>query len=55
MNWNLPNVFHFTELGKLQVFFLKPDQIQKLHLFKLYALFSAMVKIMVTMGILGKG
>ena len=55
MNWNLPNVFHFTELEKLQVFFLKPDLIPKLHLLKLYALLSTMVTIMVIMGIVGKG
>ena len=55
MNRNLPNVFHFTELEKLQVFFLKPDLIRKLHLLKLYALLSAMVTIMVTMDIVGKG
>ena len=54
MNWNLPNVFHFTELEKLQVFFLKPDLIPKLHLLKLYALLSTMVTIMVTMGIVGE-
>ena len=55
MNWNLPNVFYFTELEKLQVFFLKPDLIPKLHLLKLYALLSTMVTIMVIMGIVGKG
>ena len=55
MNWNLANVFHFTDLEKLQVFFLKLDQIQKFHLLKLSALLSTMVTIMVTMGILGKG
>ena len=55
MNWNLPNVFHFAELEKLQIFFLKPAQIQKFHLLKLYALLSTMVTIMVTMGIMGKG
>ena len=27
-------MFHFTELGKLWVFFLKPDLISKLHLLK---------------------
>ena len=55
MNWNLPNVFYFTELEKLQVFLLKPDLIPKLHLLKLYALLSTMVTIMVIMGIVGKG
>ena len=53
MNWNLPNVFHFTELEKLQVFFLKPDLIPKLK--KLYALLSTMVTIIVIMDIVGKG
>ena len=55
MNWNLPNVFHFTELEKLQVFFLKPDLIPKLHLLKLYALLSTMVTIVLSMVIVGKG
>ena len=45
----------FYKLEKLQVFFLKPDLIQKLHLLKLYALVSTMVTIMVTMGMVGKG
>ena len=54
MNWNLPNVSHFTELEQLQVI-LKADLIPKLHLLKLYALLSAMVTIMVIMGIVGKG
>ena len=48
MNWNLPNVLHFTELEKLQVFFLKADLIPKIHLLKLHA------KMVVT-GIVGKG
>ena len=55
MNWNLSILFHFTELEKLQVFFLKPDLIPKLQLLKLYALFSTMVTIMGTTGIVGKG
>ena len=57
MHWNLPNVFHFTELEKSKVLFLKPDLIQKLHFLKLYALLllSTMVTIMVTMGIVVKG
>ena len=55
MNWNSPNVFYYTELEKLHVFFLKPDLIPKLHLLKLYALLSTMVTIMVIMGIVGKG
>ena len=33
-NWNLQNVFHFTELKKLSVFFLNPDLIPKLHSLK---------------------
>ena len=55
MNWNLPNVSYFTELEKLQLFFLKLDLIPKVHLLKLYALLSFMVTIMVTMGIVDKG
>ena len=55
MNWNLPNVFHFTELEKLQVFFLKPDLIPKIHLLKLHALLSTIVAKMVVTGIVGKG
>ena len=55
MSWNLPSLFQFTELEKLQVFFSKPDLIRKLHLLKLYALLSTMVTIMVAMGIVGKG
>ena len=55
MNWNLPNVFHFTELEKLQVLFLKPDLIPKSQLLKLCALLSTMVAIMVIMGIASKG
>ena len=54
MNWNSPNVFHFAELEKLQVYFLKPNLIPKLHLLKLYALLSTMLTIMVTMGIVNK-
>ena len=42
----VPYVFHFTELEKLRVFFLKPDLILKLHLLKPNTLLS-MVKIMV--------
>ena len=34
LNWNLPNLFYFTELQKLWLFFLKPDVIPKLHLLK---------------------
>ena len=55
MNCNLPNVFHFTELENLQVFFLKPDLIPKIYLLKLHALLSTMVAIMVVTGIVGKG
>ena len=55
MNWNLPNVFHFRELEKMHVFFLKPDLIPKLHLLKLYALVSTMVTIIVIMSIVGNG
>ena len=55
MNWNLPNMFHFTELEKLQLSFLKSDLIPNVHLLKLDALLSFMVTIMVTMGIADKG
>ena len=55
MNCNLPNVFHFTELENLQVFFLKPDLIPKIYLLKLHALLSTMVAIIVVTGIVGKG
>ena len=49
LNWNLPNVFHFTELEKFVVFFLKLDLIIKLHVLKPNALLCIMVTIMVTM------
>ena len=55
MNWNLPNMFHFTELEKLKLLFLKSDLIPNVHLLKLYALLSFMVAITVTMGIVDKG
>ena len=55
MNLNLPNMFHFTELEKLQLLFLKSDLIPNVNLLKLYALLSFIVTIMVTMGIVGKG
>ena len=47
-------MFHFTELEKLRVFFLKPDLIPKFHLLKPNALSSTMVKLIVTMGIVVK-
>ena len=54
INWNLTNVFYFTDLEKFTGFLLKPDLIRKLHLLKLYVLLSTMVTIMVTMSIVGK-
>ena len=55
VNWNLSNVFHFTELEKLWVFFLNLDLIIKLQVLKPNALLDIMVTIMVTMVILDKG
>ena len=55
MNSNLLNVFLFTKLEKVWVFFLKPDPIPKLHILKLNLLLSTMVTIVVTMCIVRKG
>ena len=55
LNWNLPNVFHFTELEKLWAFLLKLDLIIKLHVLKQNALLCIMVTKMVIMVIVDKG
>ena len=55
MNSNLLNGFHFTELEKVWLLFLKSDIITKSHILKLKLLLSAMVAIAVTMCIVGKG
>ena len=55
MNSNLLNVFCFTELEKISVFFLKSDVIPKLHILKLKVLLSAMVTIVITMRVVRKG
>ena len=55
MNSNLLKMFRFTELEKKRVFFLKSDIIPKLHTIKLKVLLSAMVAIVVTMCIVGRG
>ena len=52
---NLPNMFHFTKLEKLWIFFLKPYLIPTLDLLKRNVLLSTMVTVMVIMIIMGKG
>ena len=54
LKWNLTNMFYFTELEKLWVFFLKPDLITKLNLLKPTVLLATMVIIMATMVIVNK-
>ena len=55
MNSNLLSVFPLTEFEKFWVFVLKPDLIPKLHVLKLNVLLSTMIRIMVTICIVGKG
>ena len=52
---NLPNMFDFTKLEKLWIFFLKPYLIPTLDLLKRNVLLSTMVTVMVIMIIMGKG
>ena len=54
MNSNLLSVFPLTEFEKFWVFVLKPDLIPKLHVLKLNVLLSTMIRIMVTICIVGK-